>query len=189
MADSDLLLLEAVLERLQTTVAGVRAGQFEDPTPCSSWNVQRLLEHLVSQVLSQFTVVAAGGQPDWSVKQPRLAGDWYEEAHDRSAALLAAWAAAPEELHARLPMQLAELITHTWDLAAATGQDAQLPDDAAEQGLGWARGMLKDEYRGSEADGKAFGPEVNVPADAPAHQRLVAWFGRDPAWGARVTPS
>jgi hypothetical protein len=37
---------------------------------------------------------------------------------------------------------------------------------------GLAYGLLRD----------AFGPEVSVPADAPALVRLVAFSGRDPDW-------
>jgi hypothetical protein len=37
----------------------------------------------------------------------------------------------------------------------------------------------------SRGPGKAFGPEVPVPDDAPSYDRLAGWFGRDPAW----TPS
>jgi hypothetical protein len=29
-----------------------------------------------------------------------------------------------------------------------------------------------------------FGPEVSVPEDAPVHDRLAAFFGRDPQWTA-----
>jgi hypothetical protein len=32
-------------------------------------------------------------------------------------------------------------------------------------------------------DGAVFGPEVVVPEDAPALDRLVAFSGRSPSWG------
>jgi hypothetical protein len=33
---------------------------------------------------------------------------------------------------------------------------------------------------GEEGSGKAFGLEVPVPSDAPVHDRLAGFFGRDP---------
>jgi hypothetical protein len=39
---------------------------------------------------------------------------------------------------------------------------------------------LQPAFRGDEQDGKAFGPQVQVPADAPVYDRLAAFFGREP---------
>lgn len=44
--------------------------------------------------------------------------------------------------------------------------------------LAWARTAMRPEFRGDEASGMAFGPEVEVPGDAPAEDRLAAFFGR-----------
>jgi uncharacterized protein (TIGR03086 family) len=68
---------------------------------------------------------------------------------------------------------------HCWDLAKATGQQADLDPRLAEHALAWSHGMLRPEFRGP---GKAFGAEVPVPEGAPAYDRLAGWFGRDPGW-------
>lgn len=182
MSEARLSALQSTLDQLQVVLSGLPQGSGGWPTPCRSWDVDRLLHHLVSQVLSQFAVTAGGGSADWSSPQPRLSGDWAEEARMRGGNLMDAWAAAPAERFGVLDQQLAELTTHTWDLARATGQAVTLDPDAAERGLAWARGMLKVSHRGEEAEGRVFGPEVRVAAEAPAADRLVAWFGRDPAW-------
>jgi hypothetical protein len=38
---------------------------------------------------------------------------------------------------------------------------------------------LKPQFRGDEESGRAFGPKVPVPDDAPLYDRLAAFFGRD----------
>jgi len=57
------------------------------------------------------------------------------------------------------------------------------PAEACEAALVWARTALRPEFRGDEASGMAFGPEVEVPDDAPAEDRLAAFFGRNPGSG------
>jgi uncharacterized protein (TIGR03086 family) len=79
--------------------------------------------------------------------------------------------------------QIAEFAVHSWDLARATGQGVQFPAEACEAALLWARTALRPQFRGDEASGMAFGPEVQVPDDAAAQDRLAAFFGRHP-WPA-----
>ncbi len=69
--------------------------------------------------------------------------------------------------------QTAEIAVHTWDLVRATGQEVQLAPEVAERGLGFVSAMLTPENRG-----EAFGPAVDVPDTAPAHDRLAAFTGR-----------
>lgn len=61
-------------------------------------------------------------------------------------------------------MYLAELATHTWDLAAATGQLERLERDLAVIALDSARSMHEPEYRKQLAEGSPFGTEVQAPA-------------------------
>lgn len=77
-------------------------------------------------------------------------------------------------------MYLAELATHTWDLAIATGQLGRLDADLATAALEAARAMLKAEYRDLMGEGSPFGSEVEAPADATAWERLAAFTGRQP---------
>ncbi len=81
-------------------------------------------------------------------------------------------------------MYLAEISTHTWDLAAATDQLGRLDSALAAAALEGARAMLKPEYRNFMGEGSPFGTEVQAPADATAWERLAAFMGRQP----RPTP-
>ena len=79
-----------------------------------------------------------------------------------------------------------EALTHTWDLAVATGQAIEWPDDAVIapilEGLKFGIGD-----QGRDDPEMPFGPVVEVAADAPMIEQLVAYSGRDPkAWPSAV---
>ena len=73
----------------------------------------------------------------------------------------------------RLQIRLYDLLAHGWDLATATGQPIELPEDAAEQALAFVRTQLTDNARPGRFD-----PVQLVADDAPAIERLVAFLGR-----------
>ena len=73
-------------------------------------------------------------------------------------------------------MQTGEFAVHTWDLARAVGHTDPLDPDVAERGLAFLSQGLTPDNRG-----RAFGAEVDVPADAPVYDRLAAFAGRDPS--------
>ena len=75
-----------------------------------------------------------------------------------------------------------DLVVHGWDLARATGQDDTMDPDEVAQMLPFAEGM-PPEMRTPGAFGPGvvvFGPIVELPADAPAQDRLLGLMGRDP---------
>jgi len=67
-------------------------------------------------------------------------------------------------------------LTHGWDLAQALGRAADLPEDAAEESLAFARA---DGRAVRPSGGGCFGPARHVADAAPAIVRLVAFLGRD----------
>jgi uncharacterized protein (TIGR03086 family) len=69
-----------------------------------------------------------------------------------------------------------ELLIHGWDLARATGQPADLPEDLAEGALSMWRTRLADRPR----EGMPFAAPQPVADDAPAIDRLAAYLGRQP---------
>lgn len=188
-------LLARALAQTAGLIDGVGTEQTGHGTPCRSWDVGDLLSHLLFD-LDQFTLRARGGAPDWSEPFERVEEDWLHRFEAGAEELVAAWRAAGDlsgdeevpglgAMPRRFPVdqQVAELAVHGWDLARATGQStAGLDHEVALASLSWGRGALRAEYRGSEADGFSFGPEVAVAEDAPAYDRLAAFFGRDPAW-------
>lgn len=191
-SDPDIrVLVGRALEQAAAVIAAIPAALAGAPTPCPAWDVRALVRHLVGQDLRNFIVSARGETPDWQTPPDELGRDWAADFRAGAERLLAVWRAAdPDQpvampggaqapLRSRADQQIAELAMHAWDLVRATGQQTALDPVLAEHALNWSRGMLRPEYRGP---GRAFGPEVPVPADAPAYEQLAGWFGRDPFW-------
>jgi uncharacterized protein (TIGR03086 family) len=173
-------------------MSAVRPDQLTGRTPCSEYDVRSLLGHLLS-VLRRVAAVGRG-EPPSSV--PQVSADvpddgWGAAARTAADVVLAVWAddalldrelALPYGTHrgaVALATYTGELSTHTWDLAAATGQSPAWDDDALTVGLAASRRLLPAEGRGGRIP---FAPAVPVPDGAPLIEQLVGWQGRDPAW-------
>ena len=171
-------------------VGGVAPDQLDQPTPCPEYSVAGLVDHIVGA--GHRTVSLGRGEapvgefPHVDVAdapvQLRSAGDAAETAWSDDARLAATvtmpW--GEEYTGATLvDMYLAELATHAWDLASATGQPLA-DDELAAAALAGARSMLRPEYRNAMGEGSPFGSEVEAPADATAWEQLAAFMGRTP---------
>lgn len=182
--------LEQASEEGRRVVAGVRAEQTGDPTPCPEFDVRALLNHFVGGTV-MFTGAVAKGTPEETsgVENADLIGDDPLDAYSRAvAANLAAWR-EPDVMDtvvtlpfATLPapvalnVNLLETLVHAWDIAKATGQPTTLDQDLAETTLEFARQMISDELR----DGTTFATEVVITEDAHPTDRLAAFTGRRP---------
>lgn len=168
-------------------VDAIQPDQWSTPTQCMGWTVHRLVEHLVGKNLV-FTAVLAG-QPlpqrgDGVASSDRLVRAYRESAGelldefgqpgvlDRSyqGPLGAATGAQ------RLQIRMYDLLAHGWDLGSALGRQVDMPEDAAEASLAFARADGRAVRPGG---GGCFGPPRPVADAAPAIVRLVAFLGRD----------
>ncbi len=190
-ADRRMELLEGALAQTGSIIEAIRSDQAELSTPCSEWDVEALVIHLIGQDLRNFVAGARGLPVDWQAPPEEIGGEWSAAYERRANELTDAWRQVDLDqklsvpgmgevpITLRLDQHIADIVMHGWDLAKATGQQPDLEPALAEHALDWARTMLRPEHRGED---KAFGPEVEVPQDAPAYDRLAGWFGRDPAW-------
>lgn len=183
-------ILATALKQASAVISRVRSEQTGLPTPCGSWDVRALVNHVVDEV-GQFAAVTDGGERDHQGTD--LLGDDWTAAFDASAeALLKAWRrpGALDRTH-RLPFgevpaawaieqHLTEIAIHTWDIAKATGQPTDLDPEVGAVAMRWATENLLPQYRGDEASGAHIGAEIPVPPDAPLYDRLAAFGGRDP---------
>lgn len=137
-------------------ITKVRPGQWSAPTPCTDWTVRQLANHLIGMI-RVFTALLADEPPPH-----RPAPDYVEDdpigAYRDSAVMLQAAFDQPGVLERSyhgplgtatgadlLQIRLYDLLAHGWDLAQATGQSAELPDDLAEQSLALVRTQLTDQ--------------------------------------------
>ncbi len=186
------------------TVAGVRDDQLDLPTPCTEMDVRTLLAHLRA-VLDRVTALGRG-EDSFAVAEvplgPDRFGEWTEAAHRVRAvwsddAVLARPMELPWQQGSGADILLGyvnEVVVHTWDLAAATGQEPDWDDDLAEQALAHMPGLPGEGRRemfeqisadmGLPEPAMPFAEVVPVPEGAPVIDRLVAWNGRDPGWTA-----
>jgi uncharacterized protein (TIGR03086 family) len=174
-------------------LVAVRPEQLDDSTPCASWKVRDLINHMVQAPDFAATVASTH---DFSNHRgddaDHASGDYlaaYDAATDR--ALDAFRGEGALEGSVRMPfgelpaaafatIATGDAFVHGWDLAKATGQAAGTLDPAlAEELLVEVAPLLPDDFRGP--DGAApFGPRVEVAEDAPAANKLAGFLGRQP---------
>jgi uncharacterized protein (TIGR03086 family) len=166
----------------------VRAEQMGAPTPCSSWDVQALINHFVGS--ARYWAVMLNGLDGMDPAPDYAAGD-YVAAYEESIRIACAAFTAKGALQRVVRLEQGEFpgavalgfattdqFTHGWDLARAIGQPTEgLDPELAEALLTQARLAVTDDYRGP--DGMAvFGPERTAPAGAGPADRLAAFLGR-----------
>jgi len=188
-----------------TVIEQVSPEQMDRATPCDGYDVARMLAHLV--MVARRVAAAGRGEPPmtWPEEERSPADHEYLDLWRQAAAdAVAAWS-SPDVLDRdtelpwgtfpgpeALATYVNEVIVHTWDLGRAVGREpawdpevlavadaairAQVP--VADREPMWAaiKPHLPPDYPWEDP----FGPAVEVPADAPAIDRLVAWNGRDP---------
>ena len=167
-------VLSRALDQAHSVLADVREEQLSLPTPCSDWEVSRVISHLIDDA-ARFRQAVTGGDPDWSTQPQPVSGDWAATFRAEADQLMDAWRQT-DDAESDPDWQTPEIAVHTWDLVRATGQDRTLDPEVAERGLAFMSKGLTPENRGS-----AFAAEVEIGAEAPVYDRLAAFAGRDPA--------
>jgi uncharacterized protein (TIGR03086 family) len=176
--------LDVIVPGLQRLVAGTTTEQLDLPTPCTEWRVRDLFGHLAVGATTFAAVVrgeepaadvSAGPDPIISATTQAALAD-IDEAFRGPGALersvVTPFGEMPGDAFARL--LCFDMLMHSWDLATATGQSLEVPDELVAEVDGFARAALTADLRGPGT----FGPEVAPGSDAPALERLVAFSGR-----------
>jgi uncharacterized protein (TIGR03086 family) len=184
--------LEKAFAGTRHILANVSPEQYGDPTPCTSWTVRDLVNHIVEGANWFPLCVNAGAAPDPDPTHgfDYAGGDPLASFDEGSAAAVAAFG-APGALDRMIKLPFGELpaavflgiatndvVTHGWDLAKATGQAYEVDPELATDLLAHMRNFA-DGLRGPDGVG-AFGTELEVADDAPPMDRLAAYLGRQP---------
>ena len=199
-------LFTAAVDIAAPVIAGVRKDQLDLCSPCVDFNVKELLDHLVF-VLHRVAALgrgeeafAAGSLGDAVVEHADWAGDWRARAADVEAAwsddallertVVLPWATMTGA--ETLGTYVAEITTHTWDLATATGQHPAWDDVVCRLALDTMhrelpmvdRTPMWEAFRTTMPANfqfdAPFANAVAVGTDAPLIDQLVAWTGRQP---------
>ena len=192
--DHDVIELHArAVEGFLARVAGVAPDAWGRPTPCVDWDVRTLVNHVVGEerwavpLLEGRTIAEVGDSLDGDLlgadpsraaqRAGRAAVEAFSAAGARDRTVHLSFGDTPASEYA---WQLfTDHLVHGWDLAAATGWSTSLDDDLVEACAGWWAGR-EELYRGAGAVAE----RVDVGPGASPQDRLLASFGRDPAWSA-----
>jgi uncharacterized protein (TIGR03086 family) len=166
-------------------VAG--ADDWDAPAPVAGWTARDVVWHLVDWIPNVLHDGAAIELPRRDPERPDPAADWARFDEAMQAIVSESRITSGEFAHpmaGTMPIGTAidmlitpDVFMHSWDLARATGQPLVLDADYSAGLLSGMEGI--DEILRSSGH---YGPRVDVPEDADAQTRLIAFIGRDPYW-------
>jgi uncharacterized protein (TIGR03086 family) len=184
----------ADLDRATAAAAAVMAkltpDQLDASTPCATWKVRDIINHVVGGTYF-FTAIAETGAPPQGGGDEApdfAAGDFNAAYAEGRAKMLAAFAGCSADTMmdfgfmkvpgpGALNIATTDTLAHVWDLARAIGEPTDVEPDLATRLLENAKVAIPESFRGE--DGKAaFGPIVEVPASAPPADQLAGFLGR-----------
>ncbi|MDI1464049.1 TIGR03086 family metal-binding protein [Catellatospora sp. KI3] len=164
-------------------VLGAAPSAWDAPAPCAGWAARDVVRHLVEWFPAFLHAGAGVDLPKGPSADEDPVAAWTVH-RDGVQALLDDPSTARRTLTnphvGSLPLDQAidtfytgDVFLHTWDLARATGQDERLDPARCARMLD---GMLPMDQALRESG--HYGPRVEVPADADAQTRLLAFIGR-----------
>lgn len=181
--------LAQAIELTRSVMGNVQPDQLQNATPCASWNVSELINHMVGA--QGFFRAGLEGTPPSNDETNWAKGDYLASFNEAAGACLDCFSAeGAMEKTVSMPfgdmpgaafmgLALNDTFQHAWDLAKATGQDTNLAPELASAILAQSRQMVQDSFRGPE--GAPFGAEASCPEGACPADQLAAFLGRDVA--------
>lgn len=179
--------LAVILPMLTNIVGRIEPAQLDAPTACAKFTVRGVLDHMVGGAAA-FAPAFRGTEPNADVASPPSPTEVHPAARFRAAmadlldavqspgALTrivdAPFGEVPGEVFARFVAF--DGLIHGWDLASATGQPYNPPEELVAEIDAFARQALAPAMR----DGDTFAAETVAPRDAGPMARLVAFSGR-----------
>jgi uncharacterized protein (TIGR03086 family) len=174
-------IVRLYIETVQWTdsiIRRVRPSQLGAPTPCAEWNVQALLNHMAGGTV-MYAATLSGTEASRPTEDAKL--EDFLAGSNTVVDLVSVPGATEKMVTTRrgevkageyLENAFMDALTHGWDLAIATGQDATMPPHLAQ--ACYDRWALKAEGM----RGRAFGSEVQVPEGASIQVKLLGVLGR-----------
>ena len=156
-----------------TAAVGEATGRWDAPSPCTEWDARGVLEHVIGfhDVLLLRPLEAKPTRP-----KDDPAARWLVT-YDAIFTVLVRPGVMDEARRNLIGVLTTDVLVHTWDLCSAIGTPVRLDVRLCEIGVERA---IANRERFEESE--MFGPPVFVPDDASVQDRLLGFFGRDPAW-------
>jgi uncharacterized protein (TIGR03086 family) len=179
-------LLEQAIASTRGVLATVTPEQMDTETPCASWKVRELVNHIVGG--QYFFVAGVEGVPPTAAAGDFASGDFlatFDEGSTKCVAAFQGDGVMSKMLtlpfgtmpgSAFIGLAATDTFTHGWDLAKATGQPTDLSPELAAQLLAGAKQAISPAFRGAE--GAPFGVEQPTPPGASNADQLAAFLGR-----------
>jgi uncharacterized protein (TIGR03086 family) len=173
--------------RFGDLVRAVGEDQWDDPTPCTDWDVRALVSHVVVEnlwtapLMEGLTIAEVGDRFDGDVLGTDPAGAW-----DTSARAAVTAVGATDALDRTVHLSFGDTpaeeyvyqlfsdhLIHSWDLARAIGADERLDTALVDACAKWFASM-EDNYRSAGL----IGERPQLPPGVDPQTELLAMFGR-----------
>lgn len=180
------VLFKKGLEQASATIKCVERRYFKNPTPCTDWNCQNLLNHMlyelswVPDVLAGKTIAQVGTRYNGDLLGKNHIANWQNAANKAVAAVNKVDLGKTVHLsYSDVPASAyiaeigTDLLIHAWDAAQSFSCSLIMQQDLA-RAIYHKILPRKKEYANSGLFGKPF----NAPAGARLQTRLLAMLGR-----------
>jgi uncharacterized protein (TIGR03086 family) len=169
-------LWQQAADNFERHLSSIADDQWDDGTTCDGWTIRDLVEHTLQWQRRALSLLGDDIDP----------GAGWDDIRSAAVAALAdpsclegsvdTGPGQSMEKHQVFGFALGDLLIHSWDLARSLEADQTLPAEVVEAvQLGLDR-VPEEMMRAPNM----FGPAVEVPADAGAQDRLLAYAGRQP---------
>jgi uncharacterized protein (TIGR03086 family) len=177
----------SAMDEFDCRVRAVRPDQWNNPTPCSEWDVRALVNHLVTEqlwaplLLDGATIDDVGDRFDGDQLGDDPVTAWASAATAAREAFAAPGALrrSVQLSYGRRPAEgycqemTLDLTVHAWDLARGIQADERLDEELVRDMLAFVEPQIEQ-----LASTELFGQSVAVGQDANAQIRLLALLGR-----------
>lgn len=181
MPTDELQSAEESLTVLQQVLDGIADDDWDKQTACREFDVAKLTDHLMNSITT-IGGMAGAEFPERNredsverqvVAAARPALDaWHRRGLDGMVPFGKGEAPAPM----MVGVLSLEFLVHAWYYAAAVGGEVAAPDSLSDHVLGLAHKIITPKGRSNVG----FDDPIDVPADASALDRLLAYTGRQP---------
>ena len=180
-------VLKMALANTTRLVQGITDDQWEMKTPCQKWNVQQLVTHTAG-VMANFANGAANLPPVGDPDDFDLGPDPAATLAELATRNVAAWEQRGElestmnlgdnqfPAQVGFNINMLDAYVHGWDIAKATGQEADLDAGLCAMLLEFSKQTVPEAPR----EGDNFHAVVETGADASPADRLLGYLGRQP---------